>query len=291
MSGVIKGIGKVFKAIWKVVRVVLPIVLVVAAVVFTAGAAIPALAGTVFAGGLGGAAAGVTASLGLTGTVGAAVTGAITYAGYGAAIGAATSAISGGDVLKGAQTGALTGAVTGGALGAVGAVAPAAPSFGTSGIPESITVTGPQGLTTAQSAASAAAGVPVAAPAAPAGAPAAGGGLLSKGGWLERNPQLAAGILQGIGGAFTPTRGEEDRALFEKYGANYAGGGGLLSRDDTAYINNLPNLRPPAEAFNPQQPSRVISSGAAYGFEYQWDPVQGKIVKTPIQAPQIPGAQ
>lgn len=295
MSGAIKAIGKVFKAVWKVVKVVAPIVLGVAAVIFTAGAAIPALAGTVLAGGFGGAAAGLTASLGLSGTLGAAVTGAITYAGYGAATGALTAAVTGGDPLKGAQTGALTGAVTGG-LGAATGVLPAAqPTWGSGAPLPEVTVTPAQMGTpsapvdsagalanAANASATPAATAPAAAPGAAAVTPAQGGplggGILGKGGWVERNPQLASSLLQGVGNMFTPTRGEEDRKLFEKMGANYAGGGGLLQAPDVAMPTGL---RKPADAFSAARPVPTASQGAAYGFEWQWDPSQGRIVKVP----------
>lgn len=287
MSGVVKAIGKVFKAVWKVVKVVAPIVLGVAAVVFTAGAAIPALAGTVLGGGLGGAVSGLVGALGIstTGTLGAALTGAITYAGYGAATGAITAAVTGGDVLKGAQMGALTGAATGGIGGATGILQPAAATWGPAqAIPESITVTPPVGLNAPTG------GVPAtpAAPGAPGATAAAtptpaqggtGGGLLGKGGWIERNPTLASSLLQGVGNAFTKDQGEYILDREKMYSENYRGAGGLLQNNN---VPNVPGLRPPSQAFAAARPVPTASTGAAYGFEYQWDPNQGRIVKVAL---------
>jgi len=60
------------------------------------------------------------ADLGLTGVLGDVVAGAVTSAGFGALTGGAMAGITGGDILKGAETGALTGAATGGLLGGLG---------------------------------------------------------------------------------------------------------------------------------------------------------------------------
>lgn len=114
MSGVLKGVTKVFKKVAKVVKKVAPIALAIAAVVYTGGAALGATPT------LGAAMGSLTSSMGLSGTLGSVVTGALTQAGYGAAIGAATSAITGGDIMKGMQGGALTGAITGGVTGSLG---------------------------------------------------------------------------------------------------------------------------------------------------------------------------
>lgn len=107
MSGVLKGIGKVFKKIVKIGKVVLPIALAAAAVVFTGGAALGIL--PTFAGAISGLVGGLGLSAGLAG----ALTGSIVSAGFG---GAAGFVLSGGK-MKGLQSGALAGAVTGGALG------------------------------------------------------------------------------------------------------------------------------------------------------------------------------
>lgn len=107
MSGILRGIKKVFSKIAKVAKVVLPIALGVAAVVFTGGAALGIL--PTFAGAIGG----VVGSLGLSGAVAGALTGSIVSAGFGAAAGFVTGGV------KGAQKGALFGAATGGVLGAV----------------------------------------------------------------------------------------------------------------------------------------------------------------------------
>jgi hypothetical protein len=190
--------------------------------------------------------------------------------------------------MKGMQTGALTGAVTGGALGAVGAVAPTASWGPTAGVPDSIAVT-PANFGAGGPPAGAynpslemgptAAGPGVAGPVAATPTAAQGtGGLLSKGGWIERNPELTSSLLKGVAGAFTPSAGEEQRKMFEKMGANYAGGEGLLQQPDVA---STVGLRDPSEAFKAARPVPTASQGSAYGFEWQWDPSQGRIVKVP----------
>jgi hypothetical protein len=129
MSGVAKGIGKVFKAVGSVVKKILAPALAVAAIVFTGGAA---LGLAPLAGGFGGAVASTLGAIGVptTGVIGSALTGAVTQAGMGAAIGGVTSMATGGDFTDGAGKGALLGAATGGLTGALGAgaAAPAASS-------------------------------------------------------------------------------------------------------------------------------------------------------------------
>lgn len=108
MSGVVKGVGKVFRKVLKVAKVVVPIALAVGAVVFTGGAALGLTLPTW--------GAAVTSVFG-TSALGAIASGAVVSAGYGAVIGGATAALTGKSVMKGMQMGAATGAVTGGILG------------------------------------------------------------------------------------------------------------------------------------------------------------------------------
>ena len=116
MSGVVKGVAKVFKKVVKVVKKVLPVILAAAAIYFTAGAAL-GVAGT--AGGWGGAASGLVGKLGLGSTLSSVLTGAVTQAGYGAVLGGGLALVTGGDVGKGLLRGAAAGAITGGITGAI----------------------------------------------------------------------------------------------------------------------------------------------------------------------------
>ena len=125
MSGVLKGVKKVFKSVGKIVKKVALPALAIGAIVFSGGAA---LGLAPMAGGFGGAVASTLGSMGLstTGALGSALTGAVTQAGYGAAMGAATAAVGGGDIGKGMAKGALLGAATGGLSGALRPAAEAA---------------------------------------------------------------------------------------------------------------------------------------------------------------------
>lgn len=117
MSGVAKGVKKVFKKVAKVAKKVLPIALGVGALVFTVGAAL-GVPGT--AGGWGGAVSNLVGKLGAGEVLTNTLSGALTQAGYGAVLGGAFSAVTGGDFFKGAGYGALGGTATGGLMGAAG---------------------------------------------------------------------------------------------------------------------------------------------------------------------------
>src|SRR5688572_21612724 len=105
MSGVVKGVGKVFKKAANVVKKVAPVALAAAAIYFTAGTALPALAGGASLSGAaaagGSAWAGAATSVGSLlggGPLAAAVTGAIQHAGYGALAGGLKAGLSGKNV-------------------------------------------------------------------------------------------------------------------------------------------------------------------------------------------------
>lgn len=193
MSGVAKGVGKVFKKVTKVVKKVAPIVLGAAAIYFTAGAALG------FAPTLGAAASSLTGSLGLSGTLGSVVTGAVTQAGYGAAIGGLTAAVTGGSISKGMRSGALTGAITGGVTGGLGFNTDPLSSLNDTQSAASAAAGGP-GQLTAPGALSApqVAASPLGAAAAPAAAQAAPAstGLLS---WMNNNQTLVGTAVSGLG--------------------------------------------------------------------------------------------
>jgi len=242
MSGIVRGIGKVFKGVVKVVKKVALPALMIGAVVLTGGAALgvlPAL-GT------------MVGSLGLSAGLSTVLTGAISTG----AIGAVGGFLTGG--MKGAKKGFLMGALTGGALGAAGAIGPngilgglgktaatgMAPTAGVGGaglpggatslmLPGGSTI--PMGGASASAGAlggvatgatgsvAAAAGAPAAAAAT---APAAGGGIF---GMLNSNPLLASQLMGGVSQAFAPNeynqRANADRREAERAGY-YAYGGG-----------------------------------------------------------------
>ncbi len=303
MSKLVKGVKKVFKKIVKVIKKVAPIILAAAAIYFTAGAAL----GITSAAGWGGAAASVTSSLG-TGILGSTVTGALTSAGYGAAIGGVVSAASGGSFSQGAKTGAITGAITGGLKGAFTGIKaasaaggvkttplPDSPGFGTpmeatpldaAGNPIEFSgpyapgVTGPSSAmvppvqpgpvvtdpgvvanTNPSSVVSGAEDVVTKSP-----------GILGKGGWLERNPEIAGGAIKGIGqGLMAAGAGDADidflRERQRLISSNYAG------TDPGANYRDLSGSGARKDRYDP----------ASYGsWEYQYDPVQGRIIKVPV---------
>ena len=263
MSGVVKGIGKVFKKVGKFVRKVAPYALAAAAVVFTAGAAIPAigtglLGGATLSGTLG---AGVTSILG-SGSLSTIVTGALTKAAYGAVIGGVTSKLTGGKFSDGLKKGAIGGAILGGLSAGAGELGlfggPATASTGaTPGIsqavqPESAYAPGavqaqtlaPQGLLSSGAMSTPAPGFELGSAASSAtSATDTAGGLLSKGGWLERNNDLAGNVITGLGqGLLGSSEGEAlaeaERAKANIARENYAGAGGLL-----AYQPNISGLK------------------------------------------------
>lgn len=237
MSGVLKGIGKVFKKVVKVVKKVAPFALAIGAVVMTGGAALGILPS------LGTMVGGLGLSAGLT----SALTGAISTG----ALGAVGGLLTGG--IKGMKKGLLMGAVTGGALGAAGVIGPngilgggkaaaSAASSGSSGLVQSSGLTqaitnplpsvfqGAAGFTPAASIVgtalpSAASVAPAAAGIAAAAAPAAASGL---GGMLS-NPLLLSQLAGGVANAFAPNEygqrftAEQEAAERNSYFA-YGGG-------------------------------------------------------------------
>lgn len=232
MSGILKGIGKVFKKVVKVVKKVALPALMIGAVVLTGGAALgvlPAL-GTMVGG------------LGLSAGLTSVLTGAISTG----ALGAVGGFLTGG--MKGATKGFLMGAATGGVLGGLGvtgvngilgggkAAASTATSAGSSGLVQSSGLAqaignplpsvfqGAAGMAPAagsvfSAAAPAAASIlPSAAGVASAAVPAAAGGL---GGMLS-NPLLLSQLTGGIAQAFAPNEYKQ-RYSAEQEAAERAG--------------------------------------------------------------------
>jgi hypothetical protein len=119
MSGLVKGIGKIFKKVFNVVKKVAVPLLAIGAIVFTGGAA---LGLAPLAGGWGGAVTAGLSAMGVNtaGALGSVLTSVGTQAGIGAAIGGVTNVAMGGKFGDGAAMGALGGAVTGGLTGVAG---------------------------------------------------------------------------------------------------------------------------------------------------------------------------
>ena len=300
--GFFSSVKKFFKKVTKsTIGKIIAAVFLIAAVVFTAGAALGVAA---MAGGWGAAAAGVTSSLGLTGTAAGIMTGALTSAGYGAAIGGGMAAITGGDILEGAAGGALTGAVTGGALGGLGFnVDPLANTFakapppitGAAGAPGAA---GPAGVAlesaTTGAATTGAAGMPGAA--GPAGVAQAGtattgaatpasGGLFSTGGWLERNGALVGEAVSGLGkgamtglaaGAETDAANAEQRRITDSYGIDYA-------RLEGGPVSTNEQFQSPSERFSrnsPAPPPAAASAPSRTAGRYIYDREARQVVRS-----------
>lgn len=111
MSGLVKGVGKIFKKIGNLVKKVAVPLLAVAAIAFTGGAA---LGLAPLAGGWGGAVASGISAMGIQGPLAGILTTVGTQAGTGAAVGGLAGLASGQGFTKGATMGAIGGALTGG---------------------------------------------------------------------------------------------------------------------------------------------------------------------------------
>ncbi len=272
MSSLFKGVRKLFKKVLKVVKKLAPIILGVAAIVFTGGAAL-GLAG--MAGGWGAAAATVGTTIGGSGLLGTVLTGAITQAGTGALIGGAIAAATGGPISKGMMRGAAAGAVTGGVMGGVGHVRNASGVEGYGPITEGSVTTTPlpetagvnYGAGTGQAVDAAGNVIP----------PTGGGGrglLRGVGSFIKDNPEIAGGIITGIGQGLlsgSEADAEKDllRARHRLISSKYEG-----SDPGATYRGLAPGTsgQSPTERFDPR----------SYGsFEYQYDPKAGRIVKVP----------
>lgn len=227
MSGLLKGIGKVFK---KLKKIALP-VLAIGAIALTGGAALgvlPALSSTI-------------GSLGL----GTTLTGALTTAAQGATFGAVGSALMGKNPIKGA----VTGMAIGGGMGlASGLLAPAAgAATGSAGSAAGDIVTTGRGAMSAADIGAAVTQGPtaaVAAPAAAAGQAAAagtGGGIMSGlgglGGVIKDNPILVGAAMQGIGsGIMARQAAKEDQREYDST-LGYTGlGGNAATMTDAGYL-------------------------------------------------------
>jgi hypothetical protein len=249
MSGLLKGIGKVFKKVAKVVKKVLPYALVIGAIVLTGGAAIGALpaVGTMIGG------------LGLSAGVTSALTSAVTMAGWGGLAGLVTGGKKG--MLMGGAMGALSGGLLGAVGGLGGAVAPSAVAGGPGAMPFDLLAQG--GGTAAAGAATSGPGI------------AGGGGLMSTlfGGQGGISGGLLGNVLGGLGGGMgaageVKAQKEMMRDKWQHTAENYdldgsPLGSGLLSPFKIGYSDI------PAPQLDPYE----SPSGWVY------DPAQGKVVR------------
>lgn len=275
MSGVFKGVKKVFKKVVKTAKKILPAALGVGALVFTAGAALGVLPSW------GTAVSNLTRAIGGESTLTNVLTGAVTQAGYGAVLGGATAALTGGDVGEGAGIGAALGAVSGGVMGGFGFETD--PLKGLNQPSKAPQQVGPQvgpprsqmaGVSSASDAP--VAGVP-AGPMNPGATPAVPPpGPLDAGGWVERNQELVGSAIKGLGSGLLAGIDDDDDSYSRGYetrqaliNRNYAtSGGGLLGEADTAYMTAQPARPSPVEKFDP----------ATYPGFWQYDPAKGRIV-------------
>ena len=268
MSSLFKGVRKLFKKVIKAVIKIAPIILGVAAIVFTGGAALGL--GGIMGGGWAAAAATVGSTLGGSGMLGSVLTGAITQAGRGALIGAAAAAVTGGDVGEGLKRGAMAGAVLGGVGGGIGHVRQASGVEGYGPITEGGVTTTPL---PEQAGVNYGAGTGQAIDAAGNVIPQAGGSGFGRfmggvGSFIKDNPEIAGGIISGIGQGLMPSEAEEyAKARSRLTRENYAG-----TDPGAKYRDIAPGQ---GTGFDPTR----------YGsFEYQYDPAQGRIVKKAVPA-------
>lgn len=309
MSGVVKGVGKVFRRVTKGGGL-LPAVLATGAVLFTAGSAL-----------------GVTDSWGKTissavgsvagegSTLANVLSGAITKAGYGALAGAAAGAL-GGDVAGGMSLGAIGGAALGGYEG-YSTSAPTQAAAGENG-PAKVAGT-PPGLNSTQTVPTSNVAPPVnaaqggansllnanapsttpssadvtspksgllsqASAAGGAGAKGASGSwtdtLFAKDGWLERNGQLAGGVIAGVGkGLLSGTTGtaKDLRLQQQLVQQNYAGT--TTPGAHTGLLNAGAGLQV-AQARPAGQTPGARFNQMIYG-QTVWDPATGRLVTVP----------
>lgn len=297
MSGVIKGVGKVFKKAVSGASKILPVALAAGAVLFTAGNAMGLTSSW------GDAVGSVVDKLGVGSGLSNIITSAVTNAGYGAVAGAATSGLAGGSIMQGTQYGAAGGAIVGGVKGAyenltspataatgmdapssakgAGAVQSApAPSNVSGGGNGSILSNG----VSMQGSDAIAGGVgddPIitgAAPSSAGSAAASNPGILDKGGWLERNGTMAGNVLLGVGKGLAGADGEaQAKALQQRaeivrqnYGSPRVG---LLTAGtqttNTVVDQGAPRMSP-GQRFSP------AAYGAAGQGQYVYDPSTGR---------------
>lgn len=270
MSNPIKAIGKAFKSVVRVIKKVALPALAIGAVLLTGGAALGVLPSV---GGLAG-------SLGLSSTL----TSALTSAATSATIGAGLSAVTGGNILKGATTGFIAGGVLGGANAALGAAkglggAAQAAGSGTSTASNALSMidngklaamgSGAGGAATSAAVANAAGasgglgaamgGQSVVAPVVSSTGPVSSGGIF---GFLNRNPIVGGMAIQGLGqGLMASEQNKAAQRERDQIAANYGDGSGLPQYQSPG--NNFANA---ADIFN---------SAIYAGKKIEYDPKTG----------------
>lgn len=258
MSGVLKAVGKVFKKVVKVVKKVALPALAIGAVVLTGGAALGVLPSI---GALG-------SSLGLS----AGLTSVLSSAASAATVGAVGSALTGGNIVKGATAGFVTGGLVGGigqamskagsvAAGGGGSVANAAASAApaaSNGF--TVPIDGSPSFASAGPAAIGA-GMP---------AMASGGGNVVSGAFdfLGKNPMIAGSLVQGIGqGMMAKGQLKAQRKAEEREAANY---------DDTSQLFRLSSNS--GQQSQQQGPEEIDGSPIPYtGGAYVYDRNSGTV--------------
>lgn len=271
MSGILKGIGKVFKKVGKVLKKVALPVLAIGAVVLTGGAALGLLP----------AVSSVVGGLGLSAGLTTALTGVVSGAGWGGIVGGIVGGKKG--FLKGAMMGGLTGGVLS-ATGALGATASGSASAAGGAAPAAAPVAGSGGLIStsaelAQGIAAVPSNLTAAVPSlSSAAAPALVGG--GAGGLLGSNPYVLPSLLQGAGNALSAN--EQNKALSkrekkqaEQRAANYRVTEGLLT-PDYRQPSSAQRLDP-ADRFNPAYYDRVQPR-----TQYVYDEQLGQVVEKKV---------
>jgi hypothetical protein len=266
----LKGLKKVFKKVGKFVKKVALPALAIGAVLLTGGAALGVLPSI---GALG-------SSLGLS----AGLTGALSTAATSATIGAVGSAVTGGNIMKGATTGLITGGVMGAAGSMLGAGGQAAKNG--LGVAQSGggAVSNLSNISAANplSSSSVLRGMPQIPQAAESAIGSMGNGLAVSGGggrnilgsalgFLDRNPVIAGNLIQGVGnGLMASSQAKSARKAEEREAANYG---------DTSQLFRLPTKQDNTaerdeEAVAPGTRRRDIPYGGAY---FEFDPKSGQV--------------
>lgn len=204
MSGLLKGVKKIFKKVGKVLKKIALPALAIGAVVLTGGAAL----GVFGAGGLSGA----LGAIGISGPLQAVAASAAKAA----TMGAVTSAITGGNPIKGATTGLLVG----GAIGAAGGLGQKVAGAGNAAANTGALANADETVNLAKGLS----GYPTGNGTPFNGAPAASGGLgsgvLS---FLNNNPVVGGTLIQGIGsGIIASGQAKAQRKADEREADSYS---------------------------------------------------------------------
>ncbi len=292
MSGVAKGVKKVFRKVAKVAKTVIPSILGIGALVFTAGAAL-GVPGT--AGGWGGAVNRLVGSLGAGDVLTQTLSGALTTAGYGAVLGGALGLATDKGIMKGAQYGTLAGGAAGAVLGGTGT--PYDPLAGIGTQPAAAAAAAPAAAGAVPGPGGAMPGTIQVTPVSATGPIAGGGGAAATTGqavaagargfappasWLERNQALVGSVIQGVGsGLSSMAEGEDYRRAAEISLERDERGRDYMRRNfGTGEVRGYRGFRSPGR---PQPTPVQRYDPQSYRTEFQYDPAQGRIVRIPVE--------